>query len=123
LNAVFLFFADGWFIWPAQEIATGLGNSLAQSSERAHNDGMKTYVGIVLALTFCASAFAHDPSKNVVDQPKVARICYVKTVASGIPLPCIRYFGVVPTTAAPLTIIGRAPEGGTQVTATAALGN
>ena len=90
---------------------------------RAQNHGMKTYVGIVLALAFCASAFATDPSKNAVAQPRVAKICYVKTIASGIPQPCVRYFGIVPTTASPLTIIGRAPEGGGQVTATAALGN
>ena len=83
---------------------------------------MKTYVGILLALAFCASAFA-DPGKNVVAQPTVAKICYVKTIASGIPLPCVRYFGVVPTTANPLTVIGRAPQGGGEVTATAALGN
>jgi hypothetical protein len=83
---------------------------------------MKTYVGIVLALAFCASAFATDPSKNEVAQPTVVKICYVKTVASGIPLKCERYFGVVPTTDKPLVIIGRAPEG-YQVTATAALGN
>ena len=84
---------------------------------------MKTYVGILLALAFCASAFATDLSKNVVAQTRVAKICYVKTIASGIPLKCERYFGVVPTTANPLLIIGRAPEGGAQVTATAALGN
>jgi hypothetical protein len=84
---------------------------------------MKTYVGILLALAFCASAFATDPSKNAVAQTRVAKICYVKTIASGIPLKCERYFGVVPTTANPLLIIGRAPEGGAQVTATAALGN
>lgn len=84
---------------------------------------MKTYVGILLALVLCGSAFA-DPGKNVVAQPTgVAKICYVKTIASGIPLPCVRYFGAVPTTANPLTIIGRAPQGGGEVTATAALGN
>jgi hypothetical protein len=90
---------------------------------RAQNHGMKTYVGIVLALAFCASAFATDPSKNAVAQPRVAKICYVKTIASGIPQKCERYFGIVPTTANPLVIIGRAPEGYGQVTATAALGN
>ena len=88
---------------------------------RPHNQGMKTYVGILLALAFCGSAFATDPGKNVVAQPTVAKICYVKTIASGIPLPCVRYFGVVPTTGSPLTVIGRASEGGGQVTATAAL--
>jgi hypothetical protein len=89
---------------------------------RPHNQGMKTYVGILLALAFCASAFATDPSKNAVAQPTVVKICYVKTIASGIPQKCERYFGVVPTTANPLTIIGRTPEGA-QVTGTAALGN
>ena len=83
---------------------------------------MKTYVGILLALAFCASAFATDPSKNVVAQPRVAKICYVKTIASGIPLKCERYFGVVPTTANPLVIIGRSADGA-QMTGTAALGN
>ena len=87
---------------------------------RAHNEGMKTYLGIVLALAFCASAFATDPGKNVATQPRVVKICYVKTIASGIPQRCERYFGVVPTTGSPLTVIGRAPEG-LQVTATAAL--
>jgi len=90
---------------------------------RAQNHGMKTYVGIVLALAFCASAFATDPSKNAVAQPRVAKICYVKTIASGIPQRCERYFGVFPTTANPLLVIGRSPEGGAQVTASAALGN
>ena len=90
---------------------------------RAQNHGMKTYVGIVLALAFCASAFATDPSKNAVAQQRVVKICYVKTIASGIPQKCERYFGIVPTTANPLVIIGRAPEGAGQVTATAALGN
>ena len=118
-----LFFAKGRFSdWPVQEIATGLGNSLAQRSRQAQNQGMKTYVGILLALAFCASAFA-DPGKNVVAQPMVTKICYVKTIASGIPQKCERYFGVVPTTANPLVIIGRAPQGGGEVTATAALSN
>jgi len=73
---------------------------------------MKTYVGIVLALAFCASAFA-DPSKNVVVQPtqqmaypKVVKICYIKTIASGIPQRCDRFAGF-PTTSSPLAIIGR----------------
>ncbi len=83
---------------------------------------MKTYVGILLTLAFCASAFATDPSKNAAAQPTVVKICYVKTIASGIPQKCERYFGVVPTTVNPLLIIGRTPEGA-QVTGTAALGN
>jgi hypothetical protein len=76
----------------------------------------------VLALAFCASAFATDPSKNAVAQPRVVKICYVKTIASGIPLRCERYFGVFPTTTNPLLVIGRSEEGGAQVTGSAALG-
>jgi len=75
---------------------------------------MKTYVGILLALAFCASAFAQDPSKNVVARsteqvpyPQVVKICYVKTVASGIPLRCTKLEGVFPTTTNNLEIIGR----------------
>jgi len=75
----------------------------------------------VLALAFCASAFATDPSKNAVAQPRVAKICYVKTIASGIPQRCDRYFGAFATTANPLEVIGRAPEGGAAVGASAAL--
>lgn len=89
-------------------------NSLAQRSQRAHNHGMKTYVGIMLALAFCASAFAQDPSKNVVARstqqvsyPQVVKICYVKTVASGIPLRCTKLEGAFPTTSSNMEIIGR----------------
>ncbi|PYJ69928.1 MAG: hypothetical protein DME76_07275 [Verrucomicrobia bacterium] len=75
---------------------------------------MKTYVGIVLALAFCASAFATDPGKSVVARPTqqiayptVVKICYVKTIASGIPLRCEKLEGVFPTTANNLEVIGR----------------
>jgi hypothetical protein len=72
---------------------------------------MKTYVGILLALAFCASAFATDPSKNVVARPTqyptVVKICYIKTIASGIPLRCAKLEGAFPTTTNPLLIIGR----------------
>ena len=67
----------------------------------------------VLALAFCASAFA-DPNKNVVVVPKqqitetrVIKICYVKTIASGIPQACIRFEGLDPTTESPMEVIGR----------------
>jgi hypothetical protein len=67
----------------------------------------------VLALAFCASAFA-DPNKNVVVAPKqqitetrVIKICYVKTIASGIPHPCNRFVGLDATTESPMEIIGR----------------
>jgi hypothetical protein len=75
---------------------------------------MKTYVGIVLALAFCASAFAQDPNKNVVARPTqqsanpaVVKVCYVKTIASGIPLRCTRLGGAFPTTSNPLEVYGR----------------
>jgi hypothetical protein len=75
---------------------------------------MKTYGGFVLALAFCASAFASDPSKNVVAQPtqqiaqpKIVKVCYVKTIASGIPQRCDRVFGTFPNIGYPLDVIGR----------------
>jgi len=65
-------------------------------------------VSAVVSLAFGASAFA-DASKNVVmptQQTKIVRkVCYVMTVASGIPQPCDRFAGV-PTTASPIIIIG-----------------
>jgi hypothetical protein len=67
-----------------------------------------------LALAFCASAFATDPSKNVVAQPtqqiaqpRIIKICYVKTIASGIPQRCDRVFGTFPTITAAMDVIGR----------------
>jgi hypothetical protein len=67
----------------------------------------------VLTLAFCASAFA-DPSKNVVatptqqaGYPTAVKICYIKTIASGIPLRCERLVGTFPTTTNPLLVIGR----------------
>ncbi len=74
---------------------------------------------ILLAIAFCASAFAADPSKNVVrpsrsQQPVTARpvkkMCLVVTGSSAIPQPCERLFGI-PTTANPMTIYGHKPEG------------
>jgi hypothetical protein len=64
----------------------------------------------VLALAFCASAFAADPSENVVlpAQPQrvaktAKKMCYTFTSTSGIPVPCDRV-SAIPTTASPLTI-------------------
>ena len=69
---------------------------------------------VVLAFTFCASAFAADPSKNVVRpaQPQrvmktAKKICYTFTTTSGIPMPCDRV-GSIPTTASPMTIYSHA---------------
>jgi hypothetical protein len=70
--------------------------------------------GVVLALAFCASAFAADPSKNVVlpAQPQrvtktAKKMCYTLTSTSGIPVPCDR-LSAIPTTASPMTIYGHA---------------
>ena len=73
----------------------------------------------LIALAFCASAFA-DPSKNVVATPKfqaskmqtatrqeVARKLYfVFTGGSAIPQPIDRVSGPIPTTASPMIVYG-----------------
>ena len=65
---------------------------------------------VVLTFAFCASAFAADPSKNVVlpAQPQrlmktAKKMCYIFTTASGIPVPCDRV-SPIPTTASPMAI-------------------
>jgi hypothetical protein len=65
---------------------------------------------VALTFAFCASAFAADPSKNVVlrAQPQrvmktAKKICYTFTTTSGIPVPCDRVSSI-PTTASPMTI-------------------
>jgi len=67
------------------------------------------WLSVALAFAFCTSAFA-DPSKNAVtplqtSQKKVV-ICYVKSIASGIPEPCTWFTGFG-TTASPMEFIGR----------------
>jgi hypothetical protein len=70
-------------------------------------------VGIALMLVFCSSAFA-DPSKSPVDlkgQPRqkmTRKVCYTYITGSAIAQPCDR-LSAIPTTAAPLTIIGNYP--------------
>jgi hypothetical protein len=61
-------------------------------------------------LAFCASAFADDPSKNVVLPPQPHRLmktgkkmCYKFTITSGIPVLCDRV-NPIPTTASPMNI-------------------
>ena len=68
------------------------------------------YVSVVLAVVFCASAFAADPSKNIVlsTQPQrvmktAKKMCYTLTTTSGIPVPCDRV-SAIPTTASPMTV-------------------
>jgi hypothetical protein len=65
---------------------------------------------VVLTFAFCASAFAADPSKNVVRlaQPQrvvntAKKMCYAFTTTSGIPVACDR-LSPIPTTASPITI-------------------
>ena len=100
--------------------------------EMLHNPGMKTpfrlsrlvgWMGrcgvALIALAFCASAFA-DPSKNVVATPKVQaskmqtatqqevarKLYFVFTGGSAIPQPIDRVSGPIPTTASPMLVFG-----------------
>jgi hypothetical protein len=66
---------------------------------------------VVVAMAFCATALA-DPSKNVVSLPNkqsaqktTRKVCYVVISGSGIPQPCDRLVGAIPTTAAPMDVI------------------
>jgi len=88
----------------------------------AHNHGMITGLSracgwsvrcacVVLALAFCASAFA-DPSKDVVVRPTqqqvkntARKMCFVVESGSRIPQPCDR-LAAIPTTANAMTIYG-----------------
>src|SRR5215470_5036842 len=100
-------------------------NKLARDSKPHHNQAVKTVgrpsrlggwsvrcVSVVLALAFCASAFASDPSKNVVvrsqPQPTInttKKMCYVVEGDSRIPQPCER-ISAIPTTANSMKIFG-----------------
>jgi hypothetical protein len=67
---------------------------------------------VVLALAFCASAFAADPSKEVVLRPQpqqvvktTKKMCYTVTGTSRIPQPCDR-LAAIPTTANHMSIYG-----------------
>jgi hypothetical protein len=73
----------------------------------------------LIALAFCASAFA-DPSKNVVATPKIQaskmqtatqqevakKLYFVFTGGSAIPQPIDRVSGAIPTTASPMLVYG-----------------
>ena len=103
--------------------------------ELLHNSYMKTRFGLprlagwmgrcgvaLIALTFCASAFA-DPSKNVVATPKASatktqteaqrvafkRQVYIFISSSGIPQPIERVAGPIATTVVPMFIAGNHP--------------
>ncbi len=68
----------------------------------------------LVALAFCASAVASDPSKNVVTpttkaapvRPVVKKQYYVMISGSGIPQPIDRIAGPIATTAVPMFVIG-----------------
>jgi hypothetical protein len=101
-------------------------NKLAQNAKPHHNYGVKTVgrpsrlggwsvrcASVALAFAFCASAFADDPSKNVVlraqPQPVVKvtkKICYTVTGGSRIPQPCDR-LAAIPTTNGAMDILGK----------------
>lgn len=97
-----------------------------------HNFCMKTWFGLprlagwmgrcgvaLIALAFCASAFA-DPSKNVVvptnasatkaqseaQRAAFKRQVYIFISSSGIPQPIERVAGPIPTTVVPMVIAG-----------------
>jgi len=75
---------------------------------------VRSAIGIV-ALAFCASAFAGDQSKNVVALPSqpmpvtpTKKICYVVMGGSRIPQRCDR-ISAIPTTYGAMDIYGRRP--------------
>lgn len=66
-----------------------------------------------VALAFCASAVAADPSKNVVPMTKAPaaqavpkKHIYIVISGSAIPQPIDRVAGPIATTAIPMTVIG-----------------
>jgi hypothetical protein len=104
-------------------------DKLALNSERDQNSGVKRGsrlsrlcgrslqgISVVLALAFCASAFAADPSKNVVvpattqqSLRTAKKLCYTLTSTSGIPVPCDR-LSAIPTTASPILILKKGKQ-------------
>ena len=75
---------------------------------------VRSAIGI-FALAFCASAFAADPSKNVVGLPSqplsantTKKICYVVAGGSRIPQRCDR-LSAIPTTHGAMDVYGRRP--------------
>ena len=69
----------------------------------------------IFAFAFCVSAFANDPSKNVVALPSqplpatmTKKICYVVEGDSRIPQRCDR-LSAIPTTYGAMDVYGRRP--------------
>jgi hypothetical protein len=68
---------------------------------------MKTAIrltSVVMAVAFCASAFAAEPSKPV--KKATRKVCYTYITGSAIAQPCDRITGAIPTTASQLYVIG-----------------
>ena len=69
----------------------------------------------VITLAFCASANAEvgssaSQAKKVQSARKTEhKACYA-IVGSGIPQPCDRFAGAIPTTTSPMEILGRRPH-------------
>lgn len=100
---------------------------IALRFRRADNFNMKTTTGhlslcgwllkgacAMVGLSLCASVWADTDSKNVVamakPQPaKSKKVYLIMSSTSAIPQP-IERFGVIPTTASPLEIIGNPPD-------------
>jgi hypothetical protein len=73
---------------------------------------MKTVrlTSIALLLVFGASAFAETSVVQKTSGRRADRkLCYT-IVGSGIPQPCDRFAGPIPTTASPIEIYGRRPR-------------
>ncbi len=63
---------------------------------------------VLIAIAFCAPAFAggsDKPQVNLAKAQKSKKVCFVMTSASGIPIPCERIRGI-PTTGGPMDVIG-----------------
>jgi hypothetical protein len=71
-------------------------------------------VSVAMSLAFCASVFAgsessvSQPKKMQAAQKSAHKVCYVSI--GGVPQPCDRFTGPIPTTAIPMEILGRAPQ-------------
>jgi hypothetical protein len=66
-------------------------------------------VSAALSVAFCASAFAGIDNVGTQTQKqqtkKPEKICYVISSVSGVPQPCDRFSGPIPTTASPIEIL------------------
>src|SRR6266567_6778900 len=112
--------------WAGENSQAVCGFLLVPPGKKAHIRGMTTTTrpgglcgwsiwcaSVAISLAFCASAFAGansgvSPQKKVQSaQKSVRKLCFAHTISSGIPQPCDRIFGAVPTTASPMEIIRR----------------